>query len=259
MKVLIHNTAESAVNCVAGLIAARLQRQPDAVLGLATGGTMEAVYAQLIAAYQRGEVSFAQARSFNLDEYVGVSPDHPASYWHYMRAQLFDHVNMPAGAAQLPRGDAPNPEAEAAAYEQAIMDAGDIGLQLLGLGANGHIGFIEPTSSLASLTRVKTLTRCTREANARFFDDPAQVPRLAITMGIGTILRADEVVLLAHGEGKACAARAMIEGPLTAACPASALQMHRKATVVLDQAAASKLALRDYYEEVHPAGRDIPI
>lgn len=104
-----------------------------------------------------------------------MSPDHPASYWHYMRAQLFDQ-NMPAGAAQLPRGDAPNPEAEAAAEEQAIMDAGDIGLQLLGLGANGHIGFNEPTSSLASLTRVKTPTRSTREANARFFDDPAQVP-----------------------------------------------------------------------------------
>lgn len=259
MKVLIHPDPARAVDCTAGLITTRLQRQPDAVLGLATGGTMEAVYARLIDTYRRGEVSFRQARSFNLDEYVGVAPDHPASYWHYMRAQLFDHIDMPKGAARLPRGDAPNPEAEAETYERAIAAAGDIGLQLLGLGANGHIGFNEPTSSLASLTRVKTLTRSTREANARFFDDPAQVPRLAITMGIGTILRADEVVLLASGTGKADAVRAMIEGPLSAACPASALQLHRKATVVLDAAAASKLALRDYYQEVHPEGRDLSI
>ncbi|NHF73279.1 glucosamine-6-phosphate deaminase [Paracoccus xiamenensis] len=259
MKVLIHADPARALDCTAGLLAARLQRQPDAVLGLATGGTMEAVYARLIAAYKRGEVSFGQARSFNLDEYVGVAPDHPASYWHYMREHLLDHVDIAPGAALLPRGDTPNPEAEAATYERAIVEAGDIGLQLLGLGANGHIGFNEPTSSLASLTRVKTLTRSTREANARFFEDPAQVPRLAITMGIGTILRADEVLLLAYGEGKADAARAMIEGPLSAACPASALQLHRKATVVLDAAAASKLALRDYYEEVHPDGRDVPI
>lgn len=259
MKVLIHKDADSAIDWVAGLIVARLARQPDAVLGLATGGTMEAVYARLIAAHREGRVSFAGARSFNLDEYVGLPPDHPMSYWSYMREHLFDHVDMPSGAARLPRGDAPDPEAEAAAYEQAIVDAGDIGLQLLGLGANGHIGFNEPTSSLASLTRIKTLTRQTREANARFFDDLAQVPRLAITMGIGTILRADEVLLLAHGAGKADAAAAMIEGPVSAACPASALQLHRKATVVLDRAAAAKLTLTDYYEEVHPSGRDAAI
>ncbi len=259
MKVLIHDDAESAIEHTAQLIAARLRRQPDAVLGLATGGTMEAVYARLIAAHRAGEVSFARARSFNLDEYVGLPPDHPMSYWAYMRHHLFDHVDMAPGAAALPRGDARDPEAEAAGYEQAIAAAGDIGLQLLGLGANGHIGFNEPTSSLASLTRIKTLTRGTREANARYFDDPAQVPRLAITMGIGTILRADEVLLLAYGAGKADAAAAMIEGPLSAACPASALQMHRKATVVLDQAAAAKLALRDYYQEVHPSGRDAVI
>lgn len=259
MKVLIHDQPQQAVDCVAGLISARLRRQPDAVLGLATGGTMEAVYARLIQSYQAGQVSFAQARSFNLDEYVGLTPDHPCSYWHYMREQLFDHVDMRPDAAQLPRGDAADSQAEAEAYEQAIVDAGDIGLQLLGLGANGHIGFNEPTSALSSLTRIKTLTRSTRAANARFFDDPADVPRLAITMGIGTILRAEEVVLLACGAGKADAAAAMIEGSLSAACPASALQMHRKATVVLDTAAAAQLTLRDYYEEVHPAGREAAI
>lgn len=256
MKVLIQSDADKAVGCVGRLIVARLRRVSASVLGLATGGTMEAVYARLIAAHQAGEVSFAQARSFNLDEYVGLGPDHPCSYWRYMRAQLFAHVDLPAEAALLPRGDAADPEAEAQRYEAAIVAAGDIGLQLLGLGANGHIGFNEPTSSLSSLTRVKTLTRATRAANARFFATPEEVPRLAITMGIGTILRAGEVVLLAYGAAKAGAVAAMVEGPLSAACPASALQLHRKVTVVLDQEAASQLALREYYEHVHPDGRD---
>jgi glucosamine-6-phosphate deaminase len=220
---------------------------------------MEAVYARLIAACRAGTVSFAKARSFNLDEYVGVAPDHPCSYWRYMREQLFDHVDMAPGAALLPRGDAADPAAEAAGYEAAIAQAGGIGLQLLGLGANGHIGFNEPTSSLSSLTRIKTLTHSTRAANARFFDRPEDVPRMAITMGIGTILNADEVLLLAYGEGKADAAAAMIEGPLSASCPASALQMHRRAVVVLDEAAASRLTLRDYFDCVHPGGREAEI
>lgn len=255
MRVLIHPTPESAVDCVAGLMVEQLRHAPASVLGLATGGTMEAVYARLIEMHRSGAVSFAQASSFNLDEYVGLPPDHPCSYWHYMRAQLFKHVDFPPNATALPHGDASDPTAEAARYEAAIAAAGDIDLQLLGLGANGHIGFNEPTSSLSSLTRLKTLTRSTREANARYFDHFEDVPRLAITMGIGTILRSKEVVLLAYGAGKAAAAAAMIEGPLSAACPASALQLHRKVTVVLDEAAAGTLSLRDYYESVHPAGR----
>ncbi|NDV01099.1 glucosamine-6-phosphate deaminase [Pseudoroseicyclus tamaricis] len=252
MKILIHQTKALATDCAASLIAARLNRQPDTVLGLATGGTMEMVYANLIARHRAGEVSFAQATSFNLDEYVGLPETHPCSYWHYMREKLFDHVDIDPGRAFLPHGDAPDAEAEAERYEAAIARAGDIGLQLLGLGLNGHIGFNEPTSSLSSLTRIKTLTRSTREANARYFDDPQDVPRLAITMGIGTILRAQEVVLLAYGAEKADVVARMIEGPVAAACPASALQMHRKVTVVLDEAAAGALELRDYYEQVHP-------
>ena len=259
MKVLICPDAARASDRVAGMIVARLARAPRTVLGLATGGTMEAVYERLIAVHRAGRVSFAGAQSFNLDEYVGLPPDHPLSYRHYMQAHLFDRVDFAAGATHLPLGDAGDPGAEAARYEAAIVAAGDIGLQLLGLGANGHIGFNEPTSSLSSLTRVKTLTRQTREANARFFPDPAQVPRFAITMGIGTILRADEVVLLAMGAGKAEAAARMIEGPLSAACPASALQFHRQATIVLDEAAAARLSLRDYYEDVHPEGGPAPI
>lgn len=252
MKVLIHQTRDTATACVADLLVARLARQPDAVLGLATGGTMEAVYAALIDRHRAGTVSLAQATSFNLDEYVGLSPDHPCSYWAYMRDKLFDHVDMDPARAHLPRGDAADPEAEAQRYEAAIKAAGDIGLQLLGLGANGHIGFNEPTSSLASLTRIKTLTASTRDANARYFDDADDVPRLAITMGIGTILRADQIVLLAFGAAKADVVARMIEGPVTAACPASVLQMHPRVTVVLDADAAGALALRDYYELVHP-------
>lgn len=259
MKILILPDAEAAADRVAGLIADRLRQAPATVLGLATGGTMEAVYARLIAAYKAGTVSFAGARSFNLDEYVGVAPDHPCSYWRYMRDQLFDHIDMAPGAALLPRGDATDPAAEAIGYEAAIAAAGGIGLQLLGLGANGHIGFNEPTSSLSSLTRIKTLTPSTRAANARFFARPEDVPRMAITMGIGTILQADEVLLLAYGQGKAAAAAQMIEGPLSASCPASALQMHRKAVVVLDEAAASRLTLRDYFDCVHPGGREAEI
>ena len=256
MKILIHQTKATATDAAAGLIADRLARQPDTVLGLATGGTMESLYADLIARHRAGQVSFARATSFNLDEYVGLAPDHPASYWRYMREKLFDHVDMDPARAHLPRGDAPDPEAEAARFEAAIVAAGDIGLQLLGLGLNGHIGFNEPTSSLSSLTRIKTLTRSTRDANARFFDRADDVPRLAITMGIGTILRAQEVVLLAYGAEKAEVVARMIEGPIAAACPATALQMHRKVTIVLDEAAAGALTLRDYYEQVHPRVED---
>lgn len=259
MKILILPDAAAAADRVAGLIADRLRQEPATVLGLATGGTMEQVYARLIAAHRVGGLSFARARSFNLDEYVGLRPDHACSYWHYMREQFFDQVDMAPGAYDLPHGDTADPEAEAARYEAAIVAAGDIGLQLLGLGANGHIGFNEPTSSLNSLTRIKTLTHSTRAANARFFDRAEDVPRLAITMGIGTILRAGEVLLLAYGDSKAAAAAAMIEGPLSAACPASALQLHPKATVVLDEAAAASLTLRDYFDCVHPGGREAEI
>lgn len=255
MKVLIHQTQATAADCVAGLFADRLARHPETVLGLATGGTMEAVYDRLIARFEAGEMSMAQAQSFNLDEYVGLSPDHPCSYWHYMREKLFNHVDMRPEFAFLPKGDAQDAEVEATRYEAAILRAGDIDLQLLGLGANGHIGFNEPTSSLSSQTRIKTLTRSTREANMRYFDTFEDVPRLAITMGIGTIMRSDEIVLLAFGAGKADVVAKMIEGPISAACPASILQMHRKVTVVLDEAAASALALRAYYEEVHPEVR----
>lgn len=217
---------------------------------------MDPVYAALIAAARDGQVAFDRATMFNLDEYVGVPPDHPRSYEHYMRTHFFDALNLPDRTWRLPRGDAPDPAAEAEAYEARIAEAGGIDLQLLGIGANGHIGFNEPSSSLSSRTRVKTLHRRTRDDNARFFGPDEVVPTTAITMGIATILDSRHALLLATGAAKAQAVAAMIEGPVSARCPASALQLHRHATVVLDEDAAQALELRDYYDTVHPDGED---
>ena len=254
MKVLILPDAETATCRAAGLVLDALRTDPLLVLGLATGGTMEPLYRHL--AQDRGDLSFGGVTTFNLDEYVGLAPEHPQSYHDYMRQHLFAHIDIDPAQTFLPRGDAPDPRAEAERYDRAIAVAGGIGLQILGLGANGHIGFNEPTSSLGSRTRVKTLTARTRADNARFFASPDDVPRFAITMGIATILDAREIILLATGRAKAQAVRDMIEGPLAAICPASALQMHRRATIILDEDAASDLRLRPYYQEVHPNGND---
>ena len=257
MKVLICETHEAAINRTAELIEAQVRSRPRTVLGLATGGTMEPLYRRL-SELHRAALSFAGVVTFNLDEYVGLSPDHPASYHSYMQERLFDHIDIDPQNAHLPRGDAADPRAEADAYERRIEEAGGIDLQLLGIGRNGHIGFNEPTSSLNSRTRIKTLTRSTREANRPYFDAGTEPPAYAITMGVGTILDARHCLLLATGASKAPAVAAMVEGPLSAACPASALQLHRKATVVLDQAAAAELRLTDYYHHVHPGGKASP-
>lgn len=253
MKVLILDSAEAAASRAAEIIVGTLGAGQGAVLGLATGETMRPVYARLVALHREGRAEFAGVTTFNLDEYVGVPPDHPASFAAFMRAALFDHVNLDPARCHLPRGDAPDPEAEARRYEAAIAEAGGIDLQLLGIGRNGHLAFNEPTSSLASRTRIKTLTEATRTANAPAFA-PDPVPRRAITMGIATILSARACLLLATGAAKAQAVARMVEGPIGADCPATMLQMHPAATVVIDDAAAGSLALREYYETVHPGG-----
>jgi glucosamine-6-phosphate deaminase len=235
------------------MVAEAVAARPAAVLGLATGETMRPVHAGLVALARAGRLDLGRVTTFNLDEYVGIPPDHPASFHSFMRATLFDHVRV--AAWHLPRGDAPDPAAEAQAYEAAIAAAGGIDLQLLGIGQNGHLAFNEPTSSLASRTRIKTLTAATRAANAPAFA-PQPVPDRAITMGIATILDARACVMLATGAGKAAAVAAAVEGPLGAHCPATALQMHPATTVVLDEAAAACLRLRDYYETVHPGGAE---
>ena len=253
MRIVICDTGEAATGRVARRIAETVTRKPDAVLGLATGGTMDPVYRALIAEHEGG-LSFAAATSFNLDEYVGLPPAHPQSYHSYMATHFFDHVDLPRDRRFLPRGDH-DPDVAAADYEALIARHGPIDLQLLGLGHNGHIGFNEPGSSLASRTRDKALTRRTREANARFFAKGETPPDTAITMGIGTIMEARAVILLALGPGKAAAAAQVIEGPVSAICPGSALQFHPDVTIVLDEAAAADLTLKAHYREAEALHR----
>ncbi|WP_415182858.1 glucosamine-6-phosphate deaminase [Phaeovulum sp.] len=259
MKVLILETAAQAVARATGFVVTMVQQKPDAVLGLATGGTMLPLYDCLRARHLAEGVSFAGVSTFNLDEYIGLSPDHPCSYHHYMQKALFDHIDIDPARTHLPHGDSADPTAEAARYEALIAATGGIDLQLLGIGQNGHIGFNEPTSSLASRTRLKTLTEDTRRANQRYFDSFDDTPRYALTMGVATILESKSCLLLATGSAKADAVAAMVEGPVAAICPASALQLHRNVTVVLDQEAAAGLKLRTYYHHVHPKGDESAI
>ena len=255
MKVLIFDTVTSAVEAVADRLVGKVAGKPDCVLGLATGGTVEPVYEAMVARYEAGRVRFDQVHTFTLDEYVGLDPTHPMSYHSYMARHLFDRTDFRACNTHIPHGNAADPAAEADHYERLIKGRGGIDLQLLGVGENGHIGFNEPTSSLSSVTRLKTLAPETVRANSRYFEQLADVPRVSITMGIATILQADEIALLATGSNKAKAVKDLIEGPLSAMCPASALQLHQKTEVYIDAEAAAELSLRDYYQAVHPGGK----
>jgi|TARA_B110001469_G_scaffold125020_1_gene139714 glucosamine-6-phosphate deaminase len=246
MRVVITEDAQTVASASAEILCQQLIDQPRSVLGLATGSTPILLYTELVRRYRAGEVSFGEAKSFNLDEYVGIDPAHHQSYRHFMQQHLFDHIDIDPVATQIPQGLA-EPNTECLRYEAAIKSVGGIDLQVLGLGVNGHIGFNEPTSSLVSRTRIKTLTRRTVAANARFFQPNEQQPCLALTMGIGTIMDARHVILLATGEHKAKAVKAMIEGPVCAMNPASVLQFHSTVTVVLDVAAAALLDARQYY------------
>ncbi len=247
MEVVIVETPADAVPIVADAYTRLLTSKPDAVLGLATGSTPLGVYKELIRRHREEGLSFAQASSFNLDEYVGLPKGHPESYETFMRRELFDHIDLPIERAHVPNGLAEDLLQEAIDYDKAIVDSGGIDLQILGIGSDGHIAFNEPMSSLGSRTRLKTLTDQTREDNARFFDSIDQVPRLCITQGIGTILEARHVIMLGFGDNKADAVHACVEGPIMARWPASALQVHPRTTVIVDAAAASKLEARDYY------------
>ncbi len=241
-KILVCDDAESASLRAASLFAAAIHSWPDLKLGLATGGTPIAMYAELVRLYQQGVLDFADVTTFNLDEYVGLAADHSQSYRSFMQQQLFDHVNLNAANTFLPNGMATDVATEVDRYEQQIADVGGIELQLLGIGHNGHIAFNEPGSSRESRTRLVDLTQRTIQSNARFFDSIDDVPRQAITMGIGTILEAKAIVLLAFGADKADAIALAIEGQVGPSHPASFLQTHTNVTYVLDQAAASKLS-----------------
>lgn len=226
----------------ADLIGGMIRVKPRAVLGLATGGTPLGVYRRLIEDYRNGLLSFRQATTFNLDEYVGLPEDHPESYHSYMRKNLFDHIDLPLSRAHLPNGNAEDLAAECRRYDALIEEAGGIDLQLLGIGHNGHIGFNEPDRELETGTHVVELAEKTRQANARFFSSVDEVPRQAITMGVGTILKARMIVLMAKGADKADIVRRALEGPITTDCPASLLQTHPRLIVLLDRDASSMLS-----------------
>jgi len=251
MEIIIQPTPEAGSIVAAQIIAKLVRRKPDCVLGLATGSTPLGTYRELIRMHREDGLDFANVTTFNLDEYVGLPLEHPQSYRAFMAENFFRQVNANARRTHIPDGLARDVPAECARYEAAIVAAGGIDLQLLGIGTDGHIGFNEPSSSLASRTRIKTLTERTRADNARFFHgDLAQVPFHCITMGVGTIMASREVLMLAFGANKADAVAAAVEGPITAMNPASVLQMHPVAKCVVDGAAAAKLARRDYYHWV---------
>ncbi|MEP7088699.1 MAG: glucosamine-6-phosphate deaminase [Nocardioidaceae bacterium] len=248
MEVVIVPDKAAGGRLVGGAIEALLTRQPTAVLGLATGSSPRPVYDDLARRHRAGTLSAAHARSFQLDEYVGLPAHHPQSYHAVIAREVTERLDFAPGAAAGPDGSSADLPAACAAYERAITESGGIDLQLLGIGSDGHIGFNEQVSSLASRTRLKTLTEQTRRDNARFFDDNVDsVPHHVLTQGIGTILDARHVVLVAWGAGKAGAIARSVEGPVTAMVPASALQLHPHATVVVDEPAAQELALDHYY------------
>ena len=251
MEIVIVKNESAGAELAGEAIVKLLTEKPTTVLGLATGSTPLPVYDYLVQRYEVGAVSFAEARGFALDEYVGLPQGHPESYRAVLDREIVGRVNFAPNAVTTPDGWASDPGAACQAYDEAIAAAGGIDLQILGVGTDGHIGFNEPTSSLASPTRIKTLTDQTREDNARFFDDDiSRVPRHVLTQGIGTIRRANHLLLLAWGANKATAVAQTVEGPVSSMVPSSALQLHPHATIVVDESAAAELKMKDYYQHV---------
>jgi len=247
MEVVIRPNADAATDLVARVIARELQNNPRLVMGLATGRTMESVYARLVQMHREEGLNFSACHTFNLDEYVGLRGTDPNSYRHYMNHHLFGQVNINLKNTHLPDGMADDFEAECASYEKLIAQCGGIDLQLLGIGLNGHLGFNEPLSALRSRTRVKILSPVTREQNALLFQSSDQVPNYAITMGVGTILDSRRCLLLATGDDKAEIVAKAVEGPISSMVSATALQLHPECTVILDETAASQLKESNHY------------
>lgn len=246
MEIIIQPSAEAATKIAVRIMARLLREKPNIVLGLATGSTPLLLYRELVAM----NLDWRNVTTFNLDEYVDLPREHPQSYHNFMWENLFRHTNIAKRNVHIPDGNAEDIPKFCAKYEQQIRAACGIDLQVLGIGTDGHIGFNEPTSSLASRTRIKTLTERTRGDNARFFDSKTQVPYHVITMGIGTIMEARQILLLAFGRKKARAVAEAVEGPVTSMNPASLLQMHPMTKVCLDSNAASRLKRADYYRRV---------
>ncbi|MGC1614716.1 MAG: glucosamine-6-phosphate deaminase [Candidatus Acidiferrum sp.] len=251
MLVLLKLGYEELSREAARIVASAVRNNPAVTLGLATGSTTLGMYQELARLHEEQGLDFSKVATFNLDEYLGLAADHPQSFHRFMRENFFDHVNVDPAKIHIPDGTIDGHYEEyCIAYERAIREGGGIDLQILGIGRNGHIGFNEPTSSFGSRTRLKVLTNETIEDNRKFFSDGEKMPECAITMGIGTILEARKIVLLATGEAKAETVAEAIEGPLTASVTASCLQLHPDVTFVIDEAAGTRLKQRDYYRRV---------
>ncbi len=251
MEVIIKDNYDLICEEAVGLIHQRWKAKNGLVLGLATGRSPRGVYSRLTGLYKKGEMDFCKVVTFNLDEYLGLRKNHPQSFAYYMDEHLFRHVNIDRKNIHRLSGRPEDVESHCRDYEEAIRAAGGIDIQILGIGRNGHIGFNEPGSSLASRTRIKTLTQSPLEANAPLFKSKEEVPRYSLTMGIGTILDARMLVLLASGRDKAEAIARTVEGPVTASVPGSALQLHRTAKVIIDHEAAGLLQRKSYYVWVY--------
>lgn len=250
MEVIILSDPDRIAGVVADAVERRVRANPQMVLGLATGSSPLKIYEELIARHEAG-LSFAEARAFLLDEYIGIPRSHEQSYYSVIRREFTDHIDIPADRVHSPNGESDDIAGEGRRYDESIAAAGGVDIQLLGIGTDGHIGFNEPASSLRSRTRVKTLTEQTREDNARFFSSVSEVPRHVLTQGLGTISEARQAVLVATGAAKAEAIAAAVEGPVSAFCPASVLQLHEHAAIIVDEAAGSALELADYYKHTY--------
>lgn len=242
MKILKAPDYQAMCRMAANILSAQVILFPDSVLGLATGSTPLGVYEQLVTWYEKGDIDFSKVHTINLDEYCGLPPDHPQSYRHYMNLNLFDRINIPMENTHLPDGRAMDVDGECARYDALIDALGGIDMQLLGIGHNGHIGFNEPDQAFGKRTHCVALNEKTIQANARFFDSEAQVPKRAISMGIRSIMQAKKILLVVNGEDKAEILNEALTGPVTPTVPASIVQLHPDVTIVADASALTRLS-----------------
>ncbi len=241
MKLIIAKNYEELSKVAANEMADVVKNNPSAILGLATGGSPIGMYKELIRMNKEGEIDFSKVTTVNLDEYVGLSGEHPQSYRYFMNDNLFNHINIDKKNTYVPNGLAENIEEECKNYDNKIAELGGTDVQLLGIGNNGHIAFNEPDENLVSGTHLTNLTQDTIEANARFFDSIDEVPKTALTMGLGGIMKSRKIIVIASGESKAEAVKEMVSGKISTKMPASMLQMHRDVTVIIDEDAAKLL------------------
>ncbi|MEK6645437.1 MAG: glucosamine-6-phosphate deaminase [Candidatus Firestonebacteria bacterium] len=248
MEVIVVKDYEEMSKEGAKIVRDAILEKPNLVLGLATGSTPIGLYKELIRMHKQEKLSFKRVVTFNLDEYIGLDKAHPQSYWYFMHDNLFNHIDIPKKNIHVPDGKADDIEKFCLWYEKEMEKLGGIDLQVLGIGRDGHIAFNEPGSSLGSRTRIKTLTKETIEDNARFFKNMDEVPKFAITMGVGTIMDAKHCLMLANGANKAGVLAATVEGSVTAQVTASVLQLHSKVTTICDEASSTCLKRKDYYK-----------